>query len=54
MRVRILKNFATASGEYHTGEVVNIDPKKAEDWLKKGLAMQDKSLDGASETKTRG
>lgn len=51
MRVRILKNFITANGAFRAGEVREIDPRKADSWLKAGLVMQDKSLDGAGETK---
>lgn len=51
MRVRVLKDFFTADRNYRVGEVVHVDPKKAEGWLRSGLVMQDKSLDGASETK---
>ena len=52
MRVRILKDFSTANGTFHAGEVRDIDPRKAEAWLRLGYVMQDKSLDGASEAKT--
>lgn len=51
MRVRVLRDFATASRSYVAGQVTDIDPRKAEGWLRAGLVMQDKSLDGASETK---
>lgn len=51
MRVRILKDFSTLNDVFHAGEVREIDPRKAEGWLSTGLVMQDKSLDGASETK---
>ena len=51
MRVRILKDFATANGFFHAGQITDIDPGKAEGWLRAGLVMQDKSLDGPSETK---
>lgn len=53
MRVRVLKDFSTANRTYRAGEVVEIDPRKAEGWLRSGLVMQDKSLDGAKETKAR-
>lgn len=52
MRVRVLKDFSTANGTFHAGEVREIDPRKAESWLRAGLVMEDKSLDGAGETKT--
>ena len=51
MRVRILKDFATANKDYRIGEVTEVDPKSAEVWIKKRLVMEDKSLDGAVETK---
>jgi len=51
MRVRVLKGFATANAAYSAGQVVDIDPRKAEGWLKAGLIMEDKSLNGAKETK---
>lgn len=51
MRVRILKDFSTLDDVFHAGEVRVVDPKTAEAWLQDGLAMQDKSLDGARETK---
>lgn len=51
MRVRVLKDFVTANGAFHAGEITEIDREKAEVWLRAGLVMQDKSLDGASETK---
>lgn len=52
MRVRVLRDFTTATGAFRAGEVREIDPRKAEGWLRAGLVMQDKSLDGARETKT--
>lgn len=51
MRVRILRDFSTANRNFHAGEVAEIDPRKADAWLRSGLVCQDKSLDGASETK---
>jgi len=53
MRVRILKDFSTEGRHYHAGEIIDISPQKADGWLRSGLAMQDKSLDGATETKVR-
>jgi len=53
MRVRVLKEFITANRAFHVGEVAEIDPRKAAGWLAAGLVMQDKSLDGASETKAK-
>ena len=51
MRVRILKDFSLAGKNYRAGEIVDISPMKADALLAQGLAMQDKSLDGARETK---
>lgn len=53
MRVRVLKDFTTANGIFHAGEVREVDSGKAESWLRAGLVMQDKSLDGAVETKLK-
>ena len=56
MRVRIMKSFASGTNRGETighrvGEVVNVDKKKAESWIAGGLAMEEKSLDGAKESK---
>lgn len=54
MRVRVLKDFSdfsTINRAYHAGEIVEVDPAKAKVWLRSGLVMQDKSLDGGKETK---
>ncbi len=53
MRVRILKDFSVVGRDYHSGEIVDVSPQKAVGWLRSGLVMQDKSLDGAKETKVR-
>ena len=54
MRVRILNTiYYDGNKHYHAGEVVDVSAAKAEVWLKKGLAMQDKSMDGASKTKKK-
>ncbi len=53
MRVRVLKDFSTAGRSYQAGEVVDMDFSEAHDLAKSGLVMQDKSLDGAKERKTR-
>lgn len=53
MRVRILKWFSSESREYRAGEIVEVEPEKADRWIRSGLAMQDKSLDGAKETKSK-
>jgi hypothetical protein len=51
MRVRILKPIQTANRRYRTGQIANVSPAKAESWFNKGWAMQDKSLNGATEVK---
>jgi len=51
MRVRVLKDFSTLNDIFHAGEVRDVDSKQAEPWLRTGLVMEDKSLDGAAETK---
>jgi hypothetical protein len=53
MRVRILKPFyfAKRGVSYRAGEVIDVSCEDAEVWLKSGMAMQDKSIDGATETK---
>jgi len=51
MRVRVLRDFTTMSATFEAGRVVDIDPKRAEPWLRAGLVEEDKSLDGARETK---
>lgn len=52
MRVRILKMIATKLGGFNPGEVVNVPKKLGQAWCDAGLAMQDKSRNGAEETKT--
>jgi len=51
MRVRIIRSFVTAGRGYQAGTVEDVDPQEAIPWAKSGLVMQDKSLDGAKETK---
>jgi len=53
MRIRILKSFYFRKRDttYKPGDVVDAPREDAELWLRHGMAMQDKSLDGASETK---
>jgi len=51
MRVRIIKDIDSVHGTYQPGQVANLPDKVAEVWMQKQVAMQDKSLDGASETK---
>lgn len=51
MRVRVLKDFSAIGRVFRAGEIVEIDPKDMGNWLRSGLVMQDKSLDGGRETK---
>lgn len=53
MRVRILKDFTAANRVFLAGQVTEVGSGEASGWLKVGLVMQDKSLDGATERKTR-
>lgn len=51
MRVRIIKPIGSAYGGFAVGTVADVPAKVAKDWCKDGIAMQDKSLDGPTETK---
>lgn len=51
MRVRVLKDFTAIGRLFHAGEILEIEPGDADNWLRDGLVMQDKSLDGGKETK---
>lgn len=51
MRVRIIKPIGSAYGGFAVGTVANVPEKVARDWCNSGIAMQDKSLDGPTETK---
>lgn len=51
MRVRILKAIISSIGGYSPGMVANLPKKVAESWIKAGIAMEEKSRDGAKETK---
>jgi len=53
MRVRVLRLIASAYGVFTPGVVVAVPTKVGRDWCSAGMAMQDKSLDGAKETKGR-
>jgi len=53
MRVRILKFIVTARGGFNPGEVADVPKKLGEAWCADGLAEEDKSLDGAKETKEK-
>jgi len=43
--------YYEGKNHYHAGDVVNVPESVAAPWLRDGRAMQDKSLDGPSETK---
>ena len=53
MRVRVIKDFAIGGRTFRTGETVEIGSEMADGLLSAGVIMQDKSLDGAKETKVR-
>jgi len=53
MRVRIIKPIGSAYGGFAVGTVANVPAKVGRDWCNAGIAMQDKSLDGAKETKDK-
>jgi len=55
MRIRLLRNVrmtGASSVELLAGTVVKTTNEVAEKWLKQGLAMEDKSIDGGIETKS--
>lgn len=53
MRVRILRDFSKDGKKiYRAGEVINLDTFQACALIRANMAMEDKSLDGARETKT--
>jgi hypothetical protein len=47
LRLRILKDH----NGYKAGQIVDVPTDRAKRWLKKGIAMQDKSRDGSKEIK---
>ncbi len=51
MRVRMLKPAATVWGFMAAGRAYAVPRKAALGWIAVGLAEEDKSLDGAQETK---
>lgn len=53
MRVRVMRSFSTPERFYRAGQVAEVDPREAGPWLKAGMMMEDKSLDGARETKAK-
>ena len=53
MRVRILKLGIISNGALNPGDVMEVDEVTGRKWCQAGIAMQDKSLDGARETKVK-
>lgn len=54
MRVRLLKDIRLVSLptiKFLAGTTLETDSETAGKWIEKGFAMEDKSLDGAQETK---
>ena len=49
--MRMLKRVASFLGTFMPGDVKDVPDELAVKWLKAGLVMQDKSLDGGKETK---
>ena len=54
VRIRIIKSFNYKETNYQAGTVVDISPEVANRWCGHGLAMEDKSMDGAPEVKSTG
>lgn len=48
------KTFTDFNGNHHAGDVIEISEARAKGLIKQGLVIQDKSLDGAKETKGHG
>ena len=51
MRIRIIRTFANKGRIYQAGTVVDVNSEDANRWCAHGLAMKDKSMDGAPEVK---
>lgn len=51
MRIRVLKSVISIHGNFAPGAVVDIPDSVAKAWCRAGVAMEEKSLDGAKETK---
>ena len=51
MRVRVLSGFTDGGRVFRAGEAVDIGIEAVDGLLDMGLVMQDKSLDGATDTK---
>ena len=44
MRIRIIKMIFYEGGHYHVGDVADVPDSVAHEYIRKGLAMQDKSV----------
>ena len=53
MKVRIIKPIISSYGGFHPGTAVDIPDSVGETWCRVGIVMQEKSLDGATETKAK-
>lgn len=51
MRVRVLKDHIAGGRTFRVGEIVEINPRAEGILLRRGIVMQDKSLDGGKEVK---
>ena len=51
MKVRILKMIATSRGGFNPGDTADVPKKLGQAWCDNQLAMEDKSENGAKETK---
>lgn len=51
LRIRMLRSAATRFGVLQVGMTYKVPADIARHWIEKGLAEQDKALDGAPETK---
>lgn len=51
MRIRFIKSVRSMQGSFAAGSVADISENSAMEYLRAGLAMQDKSLDGPPENK---
>ena len=51
MRIRLKRTLVIDGKTCQAGTIVNIDTFQASQMIRDGLAMQDKSLDGAREIK---
>ena len=54
MRIRILQNISSPPHNYRAGSVVRLPKNIAEQWIKQGKAMLDKTIDGGMERKSQG